>query len=90
MQCCPTSILDLGCFDWCGTVPLDGLSVTGGKMVTTYNGLIHIVEGDFSGEIPIGSLNWDYTYTVQFYDSNGDVIVIGDYDGFRFKLSPRV
>ncbi len=90
MQCCPTNILDLGCFPACNNVPLDDLAVTGGKMVTTYHGYIHIVEGDFTDEIPTDTLNQDYTYVVQFYDAQGDVVFIDGYDSFRFTLKPQI
>ena len=90
MQCCPTNIQDLGCFNSCGNVPLDGLSITGGKMVASYHGYTHIVTGDFADEIPTATLNQDYTYTVQFYDNNGDVVTIGGFDAFRFTLQPVI
>lgn len=90
MQCCPSNILDLGCFSSCGTVPLDGLAVTDGTMVTSYHGHTHSVAGDFDGEIPIGTLNQDYTYVVQFYNTTGEVVTIGGFDAFRFTIKPVI
>lgn len=90
MQCCPNNIQDLGCFSSCGNVPLVGLSITGGKMVAMYHGYIHVVTGDFNGDIPTSTLNQDYTYVVQFYDSLGDLVLIGGFDAFRFTLQPVI
>jgi hypothetical protein len=90
MNCCPSSIRDLGCFSACENVPLAGLSLTGAKLVTTFNGRLHTITGDFNGQIPTATLNEDYTYVVQFYDSQGDVVVIGGFDGFRFTLQTPI
>lgn len=90
MDCCPTQILDLGCFNACEAVPISGLNETGAKVVTKFNGYLQTFTGDFNGSIPTDNLNERYTYVVQIYDTNGDVIVINGFDGFRFKLLPPI
>lgn len=90
MQCCFSNIQDLGCFSFCGNVPLDGLSITGGKMYAYFHGHITKVEGDFEDEIPTETLNETYTYVVQFYDSNDDIVSVGGFDAFRFTLKTPV
>lgn len=91
MQCCPTNIRDLGCFTSCQeAIALDGLSVTGGTLVTDYHGHTYTKQGDFENEIPIGNFNQAYTYVVQFYDSNGEVVSVGGFDAFRFTIKPVI
>lgn len=91
MQCCPTNIRDLGCFPSCQeAIALEGLSVTDGTLVTEYHGHTYTEQGDFTDAIPIENFNQDYTYVVQFYTAEGEVVSVGGFDAFRFTIKPVI
>lgn len=93
MNCCPTSVLDLGCFP-CSVslIPITGATwtLTGTwSMTVIYHGLISTVQIEaVMGEplkLPVSTLNENYLYTAQIYDPNEELFTFDGADGFKFK-----
>lgn len=92
MNCCPTSILDLGCFPCTQTsIPVPGATWPSSEtltLVTDFNGQMHtetlVVTSGEDMEIPVMNLNESYTYTVQLYKEDGATIDHNGNDAYRF------
>jgi len=98
-MCNCTLTLNLGCFTSCDLIDT-GIAQSGVvTMQAPFNGVTQVVtisDGPSEDNIIVDTsvLNEAYTYTVQFFDSDGEVItrtVDGTiYDCFKFEITPKL